>query len=123
MSTNNPNKRKEKLISVGLLIVLLGSIIGAFRQAGVYYYTNRKLSQKEKELKRLEEKNRALKVRLEEIQRPEFLDEEARKLLGLGDAGRGGLVRPTPVPEGAVFAKEAPAEPVNFQKWWRLFVY
>lgn len=110
-------------MSLVLLLVLLGSLVGCLKQASIYFYTNRRLAQKERELKQLEEKNRALKIRLEEVEKPEFLDEQARKLLGMGDASRGASIRPTTAPETKTVTKEVKSELPNFQKWWQLFVY
>lgn len=110
-------------MSLVLLLVLLGSLVGCLRQASTYFYTNRRLAKKERELKQLEEKNRALKIRLEEVEKPEFLDEQARKLLGMGDASKEVSIRPTTAPETKTVIKEVKSELSNFQKWWQLFVY
>ncbi len=123
MSTNNEGKTKGKLIGLGLLVILFASLMAALRQAGVYYSSQKKLAQEEKELQGLQEKNRALQVRLEEVKKPEFLDEESRKLLGLGDSQRGSLILPTSPLSGGTSAFREEPKPPNYQKWWRLFFF
>lgn len=105
-------------------LIFLGFIVGVFRQIGIYFRTNRRLALRQKELRELEEKNRALKVRLEEVQSPKFLDEQARKLLGAGDN------RGIPVGLPAVGSEEEKLTPEveesilpNYLRWWKLFVH
>jgi cell division protein FtsB len=121
MSTKNS---AQKLLRIIFLIIFLGFFVNFFRQATIYFRANRRLAQKQKELKALEEKNRALQVRLEEIQNPKFLEEQARKLLGVGDSRAMMAVLPIGLPKAQenTFG-EKPVAPSNLQQWWRLFVY
>lgn len=123
MSINNLGQKKAKIIHFGLLVVFICSLIGLFRQVSIYFYTNRKLAEKEHELKGLEEKNKALKVRFEEVQSPKFLEEQAKKLLGMGSLKKEILLEPTFVPEPVVLANEEKIKQSNFQKWLEFFFY
>jgi len=123
MSINNLDQKKAKIVHLGLLVVLICSLIGLFRQISIYFYTNRKLAEKEHELRELEVKNQALKVRFEEVQTPEFLEEQAKKLLGMGSQKKEVLSEPTFVPESQVLVGEEKVELSNFQKWLGLFFH
>lgn len=123
MSINYLDQKKAKIVHLGLLVVLICSLIGLFRQVSIYFYTNRKLAEKEHELRELEVKNQALKVRFEEVQTPEFLEEQAKKLLGMGSQKKEVLSEPTFVPESQVLVGEEKVELSNFQKWLGLFRY
>jgi len=112
MSTNS---FVNKIISLVLVIIAFSLGINSLRHIIVYYRAERKINEKEKELKILEEKNLALKVRLQEVQSPKFLDEEARKLLGLSDAS--GAAEMTYDPIITETPREIPKEPSNIQKW------
>ncbi|PIV00484.1 hypothetical protein COS54_02975 [Candidatus Shapirobacteria bacterium CG03_land_8_20_14_0_80_39_12] len=123
MSINDLGQKKAKIICFGLLAVLICSLIGLFRQGSIYFYTRRKLSEKERELKDLEMKNQALKVRFKEVQKPEFLEEQAKKLLGLSSLKKEVLPEPTLVLEPVALSSEEKIETSNFQKWLGLFFY
>jgi cell division protein FtsB len=115
MSTNPFVK---KVLSLVLIIVVFSLAISSLRHVIVYYRVQRKTAEKEKEIKILEEKNMALKVRLQEVQSPKFLDEEARKLLGVGDASGAAEITFDPIITRAV---EIPKEPSNPKKWLNFF--
>lgn len=123
MSINDLDQKKAKIIHFGLLAVFICSFIGLFRQVSIYFYTNRKLAEKEQELRGLEEKNQALKVRFEEIQSPEFLEEQAKKLLGMGSPKKEVLSEPTSVPGPVILVNEKKNKRSNFQKWLELFFH
>ncbi|RJR24119.1 hypothetical protein C4578_03535 [Candidatus Microgenomates bacterium] len=116
MSTNSFAK---KIYPLFLIIITVSLAIGSLRHVFVYLRISKKIVDKEKELESLEEKNKALKVRLQEVQSPKFLDEEARKLLGVGDAS--GAAEITFDPIITEIPKEAPKEPSNLQKWLSYF--
>jgi len=121
MSTKNP---AQKLLRIIFLIIFLGFLVNFFRQATIYFRANRRLVQKQKELKALEEKNRALQVRLEEIQNPKFIEEQARKLLGVEDSRTTMAISPTGLPKAKENTlEEKPEIPSNLRQWWQLFVY
>jgi cell division protein FtsB len=121
MSTKN---LAQKLLRIVFLIVFLGFLVNFLRQVTIYFRANRRLAQKQKELKALEEKNRALRFKLEEVQNPRFFEEQARKLLGVGDSRATIALLPTGLPktQGNIFEEESVAFS-NFQQWWQLFVY
>ena len=121
MSTKS---QAQKLLGIIFFVIFLGFLVNFFRQATIYFRANRRLTQKQKELRALEEKNRALQVRLEEIQSPKFLEEQARKLLGVGDnqAAASSLSASLSKTSEALPEEEEIALP-NYQKWWQLFVY
>ncbi len=121
MSTKNPG---QNLLRIIFLIIFLGFMMNFFRQVAIYFRANRRVAQKQKELKALEEKNRALQARLEEIQNPKFIEDQARKLLGVGDSWATTAVSPTGLPKAQENSlEEKPVSPSNFQQWWQLFVY
>ncbi len=123
MSINNLGQKRVKIIHFGLLVVFVCSLIGLFRQVSIYLYTSRSLVAKERELQELERKNQALKVRFEEVQQPEFLVEQAEKLLGMGNPKKEVLPRPTSFPEPIILVNEKEITKSNFQKWVGLFFY
>jgi cell division protein FtsB len=123
MSLMSIKNFKHKALFLVLLFLMLSVLTGSIRQLYVNYHTKSIIKQKQKELKALEEKNKALKVRLEEVQTPKFLDEQARKLLGLGDASLSAVpILPMEEPDLEAAKEEAkPKELSNFQKWRELF--
>jgi cell division protein FtsB len=121
MSTKN---LAQKLLRIVFLVIFLGFLMNFLRQATAYFRANRRLVQRQKELKALEERNRALRFRLEEVQSPRFFEEQARKLLGVGDSRATIAVLPTGLSKAQENTPEGePAALSNFQQWWRLFVY
>lgn len=121
MSTKS---QAQKLLRIIFFVIFLGFLVNFFRQATIYFRTNRRLTQKEKELKALEEKNRALKVRLEEVQTPKFLEEQARKLLGVGESRTNATTLSASLSKTSeTLPEEEETALPNYQKWWRLFVY
>lgn len=113
------NSFGRKIISAVFGVVVLSLLVNFFRQGVVYHRINKRLAREKEALKVLEEKNRQLKERLEEVKSPKFLEKEASMILGLAEDSRG-LVTPTEVPE--VQKSEGTPLP-NYEKWWRLFVY
>lgn len=104
-----------------LIFLILSVLSGSIRQLYVNYHTKSIIKQKQKELEALEEKNRALKVRLEEVQSPKFLDEQARKLLGVGDASLSAVPFVRNTGSEAKIEESKPKESSNLQKWRELF--
>ena len=123
MSLLSIKNLKNKILFFILFFLIFSIFSGAIRQFYVNYRTKSIIKQKQNELEILEEKNRALKVRLKEVESPKFLDEQARRLLGVGDAS----LSATPVLpiESSNFEAEKEqvkaVEPSNFQKWRTLF--
>lgn len=116
MSTNSFAK---KILSLVLVIVVISLAISSLRHVVVYFRIQRKTVEKEKELRALEEKNKALKVRLQEVESPKFLDEEARKLLGVGDASGAAEIILDPVV--TEIPKEVQGKQSNLKKWLTFF--
>lgn len=101
-------------------MVFFSLLISLFRRALVYRAINKELSAKKQELARLEDKNRALAQKLEEVNRPEFVDKEARELLGLGSPSA--MVKKSQVVAQEPVEPEE-KEPSNFSRWVALFWY
>ncbi len=117
-------KLGQKALFLIFLILFFSLLSSSLRQILVYFHTNARVTEKQKELKQLEEENRALKVRFEEVQSPKFLDEQARKLLGVGDAK--GVMETTSThesetPEMAPLQNKV-KELSNPEKWLSLFL-
>lgn len=112
------------MLGIVFLVIFLAFLVNFFRQVTVYYWTSRQLAKKQKELKALEEKNRALQVRLEEVQSPKFVEEQARKLLGMGDNRAPIAVAPSGLPKTSenMVTEEMIVRP-NYRQWWQLFIH
>ncbi|HUV71771.1 MAG TPA: septum formation initiator family protein [Clostridia bacterium] len=110
---------EKKILFLILLFLFFSLLSSCIRQILVNFNTTNQVAKRQKELAQLEEKNEALRVRLEEVQSREFLDEQARKLLGVGDVSAS--ARP---PEKSQSVPQKPQEErklANWQKWFRLF--
>ena len=95
--------------------VFSGLLKQVISQKKVVYF----LEQKKTELEDLEKKNRNLKKRLEQVQDAQFVQNEARRLLGISSSGQ-------PIP--TEFGNEVEEENYqkeeivpNYKKWLRLF--
>jgi len=114
MSISKNNDLRQKLLFFAVFALTVSSLIGLLKQLRIHFRLNQRLVQKKEELASLKEKNQALKARLQEVESPEFLDEQAKKLLGRGvmpeeEAATPGLQRKLEIP--------------NYQKWLGLFIY
>lgn len=123
MSITDKSQKTKKIVFFILLFVLFGVLTSCIKQVNSYFYTNRKLREKQKELEALQNKNQALKVRLETVKKPEFLEEQAKKVFGLNIGSPVIFQKPTPIPSIDEKQEEQTREPGNFQKWLELFVY
>lgn len=118
MSTN---KVSAKVLHFVLLAVFFSLLVSFLRRIIIYRQITFRFKQKEAEVKSLEEKRRALTARLAEVSDFQFLNEETRKLLGVGSTGM--IARE----KNAVEVYEAPdllinpATESNYQKWLRFF--
>lgn len=108
------NNLSRKIFSILFLIILFSLLINFFRQVLVYRRISRHLLEEKEELQALEKRNRELKMRLEEVKKQEFFEEQGGSAFNLEG------LSPTSEPEMASYQK---VEPPNFKKWWRLFFY
>jgi len=111
---------KHKFFYVIFSLVTLSLVVSLSRQLVIHYRLNRQLAEKNDELSLLQERNLALKKTLEGAKSQKFLDEQARKLLGIGS--------PVALEEGETIqdekeAEEKEPEVPNYQKWLNLFMY
>ena len=71
---------------------------------------------------KLEIKNKELKKKLEDIQSPQFMEQEARNKLGLGKSGETVVIIPDEKIKQVLGATEsAQIRLPNWLGWWRLF--
>lgn len=110
----------KKVPSLIILVLFLSLLSSCIRQILVNFNTTNQVAKKKKELVQLEEKNQALKVRLEEVESREFLDEQARKILGLGDASASPKLAEKKVDFPKPLSEEE--EKSNWRKWLELFI-
>lgn len=103
---------------MGVFILLIYLIISSFKSILELNKAGKTVVEYEKELQEVTNRNKELKERLKEVQKPEFIEREAREKLGLGKPGESIVIIPkiTLVPEKK---KEKPL--ANWEKWWKLF--
>lgn len=78
--------------------------------------------QAQQELIKEETRNHQLKSRLALVQRPEFIEQEARNKLFLVKPGEEVIVVPSLSPEASPTASPRPANTLpNWKKWWSVF--
>jgi len=114
MSTAKNTDLRQKLLFFATFVLVVSSGISLLKQLTIYPRLDQRLVQKKEELAGLKQKNQALKVKLKEVENPEFLDEQRKKLLGKGKM---------PQAEAAIFVSEKNWKMPNYQKWLGLFVY
>lgn len=121
MSTTKKQNYGKKIAWLVLVILTISLLVSLSRQLSLYFTLNSKLREEMKMLGQLEEKNKALKVRLEEVEKPEYVEKEISKLLG-NDRLETTLVIPTTDPN---LSAEGPKviSRANYQKWLELFIY
>lgn len=112
MSTN---KLSQKILSALFLVVFFSLLISLFRQILVYRHISKRLTEEQKELQNLEERNKELKKRLEAIKTSDLLDNEIKATLDLGNT----LTLPLTQELSSLTEPRMP----NYEKWWRLFFY
>lgn len=117
MSTKN---FKTKAIFITFLVIFISLLINFTRQAFVYYRTMISIAQKEKEIQALQEKQKALEIKLQEVQSLKFLDKQSREILGIGDAtGSSLLIKPEE--KTTVYSGKMPSGSFFWQQWLDLF--
>ncbi|MBI2103614.1 septum formation initiator family protein [Candidatus Woesebacteria bacterium] len=118
----NRLKAYRNLLIVGFAIFLTISLI---RNIGGTQGSLERIEKKEREVNKLEEKNRQLKETLEKVQNEAFIEKQIRDQLGLAREGEIVLV----LPEDEVLRKLVPKLPEEeeelpdpiWRKWVKLF--
>ncbi len=107
----------SKIITVIALFLLLRMLSGAWK----LYSAGGRLQEAKAELLHVEKENAELKIRLEEVKTPEFMEREAREKLGYGKEGE--VVVVVPEEEIKKLQKEAEVESSepNWRLWWNLY--
>lgn len=104
---------------ITIVILVLGSYFVFSLSKGTYdlWYKAEKVKEAQDERKEKEEKNRQLKKQLEFVQKPEFIEKQAREKLGLAKPNEVVVVMTTPEATQSGIEKDLP----NWEKWWNLF--
>ena len=108
----------KRLILAVLLFFLLSVGVNTFRQFFVYKRINEKLSSKQETLRESEKINQELKAKLFEAKSPQYLENQARKILGLPPEGN--TVEKEEI--GDLLIKEKKNTP-KYKEWLDLFLY
>lgn len=101
-----------------IVLLLIYLIISSIRSILELQKAGQTVLEYEKEYQEAKKKNEELKERLREVQRPEFIEREAREKLGMGKPGELIIIIPeiTLAPE-----RKKERNLANWEKWWKLF--
>ena len=83
MSYLSTKKAGERVVFVLFLAITLSLTISVARQVMISLRINRSLTEKQVLLKKAEEENQELRARLKEVESRGYVEEQARKMLGL----------------------------------------
>lgn len=110
---------------IGFFVILIASlfVINSFIHSIYNLWQKNDLLVKAKQnLAREKEYNMKLKSQLEEVKKPEFVEEEARNKLFLAKPGEQVVLIPDDVLAASVEGKKKEVDTrQNWQKWWELF--
>lgn len=114
--------RQKTLLAI-FSIITVSLLISLSRQLVIHYQLSQRLAQKNEELGQLVKKNQALEKSIEQAKTQKFLDEQARKLLGMSS--------PVAREEKETFFRETKEEEEkseipeipNYRRWMKLFMY
>lgn len=121
-----PVERSSTMINkfVVVIILIIGLVAGYNLISQIIQATKsgERLSEAADAVYKLEIKNKELKNKLENIQSPQFIEEEVRNKLGLGKAGETMVIIPDEKIKQILGASESAAIRLpNWLGWWRLF--
>ncbi len=105
------------VIIISLMIInnLTRSIISLWQKRGLVENTREQISEEKKQ-------NEELKEKIEEVKKPEFVEEEARNKLFMAKPGEGIVVLPSTALRASDSAEKEPEDKrQNWEKWWELF--
>ena len=112
---------KSKLFNVALMMVVVYMVYLTGKEALVNYYQTKQLIKIEADNKKISQKNEELKYLLEYYKTDTYADLEARKHLNLKKKGEEVMVIPVDMNE-FVLVDDAKKEEIkyrpNYQKWW-----
>ena len=80
------------------------------------------LKEAQLELAQLNAENERLKLRLDEVQTPEWQEEEIREKLGYGKPGETVLILPENEEQEGGRVEEYKEPEANWRKWWKLYI-
>lgn len=109
---------------LGWLIFGLGLVMAVRTGRNLHriWRTGDVLKQARQELAELNAENERLKLRLDEVQTPEWQEAEIKEKLGYGKEGETILILPKETSsQGPVLSTQGPEIP-NWKKWWKLYV-
>lgn len=104
------------IVSLLLVVSLSRSIMSLWEKYDIVW-------ERQQELDREKERNVQLKTELEQVQRPEFIEREAREKLGMVKEGETVVLLPkSQISNSNDQTREENEEKIpNWKKWWRLF--
>lgn len=109
---------------VVVIILIIGLVAGYNLISQIIQATKsgERLSEAADAVYRLEIKNKELKNKLENIQSPQFIEEEVRNKLGFGKAGETMVIIPDEKIKQILGASESAAIRLpNWLGWWKVF--
>lgn len=116
MSTSNLGR---KVVWFVLVVLMLNLVVNLFRHLAKQRNLAVRIQEKEVLRQQLKEENIRLEKQLELVQSPEYIKEQAGKLLGLDNSSL-----PTEVKDGNEVVNQLITVPVpNYKKWVNLFFY
>lgn len=121
-----PVERSSAMVNkfVVVIILIIGLVAGYNLISQIIQATKsgERLSEAADAVYRLEIKNKELKNKLENIQSPQFIEEEVRNKLGFGKAGETMVIIPDEKIKQILGASESAAIRLpNWLGWWKVF--
>lgn len=114
-------KKGEKLLAIFLILIVVGLLVSFSKQILLQKRLGQKINLRTKELQELETKNQELRAKLKEVESPEFLEKEVKKMLGI-ESEEQNLASVQPGKELRLKFKTFEGLP-KYKKWLNLFVY
>ena len=112
-----------RLVIILSMMVMVGIVVSLVKQLFIQGRLGRKLNQENKELILLQEKNRQLKLQLQEVENDQYFKTQAWKLFGMSEDGKPIVFdnKKSELKEEAVNLMLKEKIP-NYQKWFNLFI-
>jgi len=111
----------KKIVFFGIILASI-FIINSFLHSIYNLWQKNDLVVKEKQdLAKEQKENKELKKKLAQVQKPQFVEEEARNKLFLAKPGEGIIMLPSDSQKKSVSDKKPQDTRANWQKWWDVF--
>ena len=111
----------KKIVFFAIIIVSFFIINGLIHSIYSLWQKNSLLVRAKQDLDKEQNENKALKKKLTIVQKPQFVEEEARNKLFLAKPGEGVIMMPSNVSRASTSGKKQQDTRPNWQKWWDIF--